>query len=149
MIYVNEFEFYESEGCMLAVPFGLEGGTFGNDLKDAVLAASDWLAETVNDALMHDREPETGSLGNKARHGGTVIAVSVNCDLSRIDAMTAADAARVLGVSTARVAQMCESGRLDSWKDGSRRMVACCSVEARLAEAPKAGRPRKALLLQS
>ena len=58
--------------------------------------------------------------------------------------MTAADAARMLSVSTARVAQMCASGKLASWKDGSKRMVARRSVEARLAEAPGPGRPKKA-----
>ena len=49
----------------------------------------------------------------------------------------------MLGVSSARVAQMCESGKLTSWKDGTRRMVMRSSIEARLEEQPKAGRPRK------
>ena len=31
MVFVREFEFYESDGCMLACPCDMEGGTFGND----------------------------------------------------------------------------------------------------------------------
>lgn len=143
MMYVNEFEFFESDGYITAVPFGMEGGTFGDDLKDAVECAADWLTETVNTALMKGEDPGTGSVGNAPLHGGTVIAVAVDCDLSRVDAVTAAEAARMLGVSSARVAQMCEAGKLESWKDGSRRMVARASVEARMADAPSAGRPRK------
>ena len=72
-----------------------------------------------------------------------MVVVSVDCDLSRTDAVTAADAARMLGVSSARVAQMCESGKLTSWKEGSRRMVLRQSIEARLAEKPKPGRPKR------
>ena len=53
-------------------------------------------------------------------HNGKVIAIAVNASLGNVDAMTAADAARMLGVSTARVAQMCASGKLASWKDGSK-----------------------------
>lgn len=144
MIYIREFEFYESEGCMLACPCDMEGGTFGDDLHDAAQSAADWLKETVNDDLAHSRQTPGGKLGHEPEHGGRIVAIAVDCDLNRIDAVTAADAARILGVSTARVAQMCESGRLTSWKQGSKRMVARSSVEARLAENPKAGRPRKA-----
>ena len=146
MIYIREFEFYESDGCMLACPCDMEGGTFGDSLEDAVQSAADWLRETITDSLVRDEAASGGKLGHAPRFGGRVIAVAVDCDLSRVDAVTAADAARMLGVSTARIAQMCESGRLTSWKQGTRRMVMRSSVEARMAEAPKAGRPRKATM---
>ena len=42
---------------------------------------------------------------------------------------------------TARVAQMCSSGQLASWKVGSTRMVAKESIEERLAIVPQPGRP--------
>ena len=146
MIYIREFEFYESDGCMLACPCDMEGGTFGDGLEDAVRSAADWLRETITDSLVRDEAASGGKLGHAPRFGGRVIAVAVDCDLSRVDAVTAADAARMLGVSTARIAQMCESGRLTSWKQGTRRMVMRSSFEARMAEAPKAGRPRKATM---
>lgn len=144
MIYIREFEFYESEsGSIVATPCDMKGGTFGSDLRDAVESASDWLYETIMDNLAKGKTPEGGCFGHEPKHGGRIIAVSVNCDLARADAVTAADAARMLGISSARVAQMCESGKLTSWKDGTRRMVMRSSIEARLEEQPKAGRPRK------
>ena len=146
MIYVNEFEFYEEDGYTLAVPFGLEGATFGDGLEDAVLSASDWLYETVSNMLVRGVDVSVGSFGNAPQHGGTVIAVSVNCDLSRVDAVTAAEAARMLGVSSARISQMCEAGTLTSWRDGTRRMIVRDSVNARLEDRPRAGRPRKTAL---
>lgn len=144
MVYIREFEFYESESCMLVSPCDMEGGTFGDNLQDAAQSAADWLKETINDDLAHGRQTPGGKLDHKSEHGGRIVAIAVDCDLNRIDAVTAADAARILGVSSARIAQMCESGRLTSWRQGSRRMVARSSLEARLAESPKAGRPKKA-----
>ncbi len=144
MIYIREFEFYLSEsGQIIAEPCDMEGGTFGSDLRDAVESASDWLYETVLDNLANHKVPEGGKLNHSPKHGGRIIAVSVKCDLSHADAVTAADAARMLKVSSARVAQMCLNGKLTSWKEGTRRMVLRSSIEARLEECPKAGRPRK------
>ena len=141
MIYIREFEFYLSEsGQIIAEPCDMEGGTFGSDLRDAVESASDWLYETVLDNLANHKVPEGGKLNHPPKHGGRI---SVKCDLSHADAVTAADAARMLKVSSARVAQMCLNGKLTSWKEGTRRMVLRSSIEARLEECPKAGRPRK------
>lgn len=142
MIYIQEFEFIEEDGMFSAIPFGLEGGTCGDDIEDAVAMAADWLRGNIEHQLVSGMSPKSGKLGNEPRNGGRVIAVSVDCDLSRVDAVTAADAARMLGVSSARVAQMCESGKLTSWREGSRRMVLKQSVEARIAENPKPGRPK-------
>ena len=143
MFYIREFEFYESDGYVCAVPFGLGGGTFGDDLDDAVDSAADYLREAVDGMLIAGAEVPEPTFGNEPEHGGKVIAIAVDCDLDKVDSMTAADAARALGVSRARVAQMCESGMLQSWKDGGKRLVTRDSVEARLAEQPQAGRPRK------
>ena len=57
--------------------------------------------------------------------------------------MTAAEAAEMLGVSTARVAQLCRDGSLNSWRVGNTRMVSRDSIEYRLAAKPAAGRPCK------
>lgn len=143
MLYICEFEFYASDGCMLAVPFGLEGGTFGESLDDAVQSAADWLHETGLLRLQHGEPLESTGFGHEPQHGGKVIAVAVECDLSTIPSMSAADAARELGVSTARVAQMCKAGALESWKVGSRRMISTASVREREKECPQPGRPPK------
>lgn len=146
MIYIREFEIYEDEGFFVADPLDMDGGTFGDTFEDAVESASDWLRETAVDSMARGKRVQGGRLGGTPSHGGRVVAVSVDCDLSRVDAVTAADAARMLGVSSARVAQMCDSGRLASWKEGSRRMVMRRSVEARMAEKPGPGRPRREAL---
>ena len=143
MIYIREFEFYSSDGYVLAVPCDMSGGTFGVALEEAAESAADWLFETITDHLIANEVVPGGKLGHEPVHGGKGIAIAVNASLGNVDAMTAA-AARMLSVSTARVAQMCASGKLASWKDGSKRMVARRSVEARLAEAPGPGRPKKA-----
>ena len=147
MMYVCEFEFYESEGCVLAVPFGLEGGTFGDSLDDAIESAADWLRETGLVKLQNEETLESTGFGHVPAHGGKVIAIAVDCDLSTIPSMSASDAARVLGVSTARVAQMCKAGSLESWKIGARRMVSTASVRERQKEQPKAGRPSRKKLV--
>ena len=41
MIYIREFEFYESEGFTLAIPCDMEGGTFGKNLEEAAQSAAD------------------------------------------------------------------------------------------------------------
>lgn len=141
MMYIREFEFYPDEGMICAEPFGMDGATCGTSLDDAVGMAADWLRIHVLDALARGEEFPRGTMGNKPRHGGTVIAVAVAASLEDVPAMTAAEAARELGVSTARVAQLCASGQLDSWKVGATRMVSEDSVLARKAGAPGPGRP--------
>ena len=134
MVYVWEFEFFDSDGVVDAVPCGSlgGGGTFGSDLNDAVESAADFLACMVDDHLMGGVDLPAPDFGHEPQHGG------------KITAVTAADAARMLGVSSARVSQLINAGLLDSWKDGTKRMVSKASIEARLADAPKAGRPKEA-----
>lgn len=73
-----------------------------------------------------------------------VVTLAVSVELSDVPAVTAAEAAEMLGVSTARVAQLCRDGSLNSWRVGSTRMVSCDSIECRLAARPGAGRPHRA-----
>lgn len=82
--------------------------------------------------------------GHEPRHGGKIVAVAVSRELGDIPAVTAADAARMLDVSLARVSQLLNAGLLDSWKDGTKRMMSKASIEARLADTPRVGRPKEA-----
>ena len=41
MIYIREFEFYSSDGYVLAVPCDMGGGTFGATLEEAAESAAD------------------------------------------------------------------------------------------------------------
>ena len=143
MLFVREFEFVPEDGGYVAVPCDMDGATEGATLEDAVAMAADWLRLMAVDSLVHGSALPGGGAGHAPREGGTVIAVAVEASLSDAPSVTAAQAAEALGVSTARVAQMCASGQLASWKVGRTRMVAVESIEERLAEAPKAGRPRR------
>ena len=143
-VYVCEFEFYDSGGFVDAVPLTFDGeGTFGDDLEDAVESAADWLSGVVDDHLISGSDMPPMSFGHEPEHGGRVIAVAVSRELGDIPAMTAADAARELGVSTARVSQLIKAGLLDSWRDGTTRMVSRASVEARKEYSPRPGRPAR------
>lgn len=64
--------------------------------------------------------------------------------LSDVPVVRATEAAEMLGVSTARVAQLCRDGSLNSWRGGSTRMVSRDSIKCRLVAKPGAGRPRGA-----
>lgn len=143
MVYIWEFEFFEDDGCVNAFPCGElgRGATFGDDLEDAVESAADFLAEAVDDHLMNGTELPPMSFGHEPERGGRIIAIAVERKLGDIPAMTAADAARELGVSSARVSQLINAGLLDSWKDGTRRMVSRASVEARKECDVRPGRP--------
>lgn len=144
MVYVCEFEFFDSGGYVDAVPLSFDGeGTFGDDFEDAVESAADWLSGVVDDHLMSGAEMPPMSFGHEPENGGRVIAVAVSRELGDIPAMTAADAARELGVSTARVSQLIKAGLLDSWRDGTKRMVSRSSVEARKEYGPRPGRPAR------
>ena len=146
MIYVWEFEFFDSGGMVDAVPCGSlgGGGTFGSDLNDAIASAADFLACMVDDHLMGGVDLPAPDFGHEPQNEGKIIAVAVSRELGDIPAITAADAARMLGVSSARVSQLIGAGLLESWRDGTKRMVSKASVEARLADSPKAGRPKEA-----
>ena len=119
------------------------GGTLGSSLNDAVESAADYLACMVDDNLMGGIELAAQDFGHEPQYGGKIIAVAVSRELNDIPAVTAANAARMLGVSSARVSQLINAKLLDSWKDGTKRMVSKASIEARLADAPKAGRPKE------
>ncbi len=144
MIVMQEFEVYpDPEGGYAVEPCGLDGATEGDTYEEAVEMAVDWLRVHALAALERGEEFGGGGLGHAPSHGGTVVTVATNVELSDIPAVTAAEAAEMLGVSTARVAQLCRDGSLNSWRVGSTRMVSRDSIECRLASKPEAGRPRR------
>lgn len=115
MFYICEFEFYDDgEGSVAALCLnGWGGATFGDNLEDAGESAADWLTCMVDDCLMNRRELPPVELGHEPQRGVMVVALAMPRELSNIPAMTAADAARELGVSTARVTRLANAGLLD------------------------------------
>lgn len=144
-MYVCEFEFVQDGDFILCWPFwpGRVDGTQGEDFDDAVEMAADWLHEMVLDCLMKGEPVPALPKGNEPQRGGKIMAVAVDASLSEVPSVTAHDAAGLLGVSMARVTQLCKAGQLDSWKVGRTRMVSLESIELRLADERRAGRPKK------
>ena len=75
---------------------------------------------------------------------GRILLVAVEASLDTVPAVTASEAAELLGVSRARVSQMLKSGLLMGFRKGRDSFITRYSVDARLREKPKAGRPKKA-----
>ena len=143
MIVIREFEIMQDEGYWLALPCDMDGGTQGHSFDDAVAMAAEWLRLVAEDALAREQEIPGGGLGHEPCNGGKVVAVAIDADLTRVPAVTAAEAARRLGVSTARVAQLCKSGALLSWRVGGIRMVALDSIAARLSSLEESPAPER------
>lgn len=144
-MYVCEFEIVRAEGVVECWPFwpGRIDGTQGASFDDAVDMAADWLNEVVLDQMMKGEEVPELPKGNAPSRGGTIVAVAVNPSLDQIPSVTASEAATLLGVTSARVAQLCKAGALDSWKVGRTRMVSRESVNLRLKDACRPGRPKR------
>lgn len=142
--YTYEFEYVSEKGSVLALPFDFLGGTFGSDYADAALSASDWLRETVLDYLLHEKRLPDASFNNNPKRGGTLGIVTVSVSLDSLKTVSANEAAKLLGVSKARVSQLVSEGLLEAYTVGRSVFVTQASIEARLADKPKAGRPKKA-----
>ena len=142
-VYVCDFELLDQGERVVALPVGIDGVTEGYDYTDAIRMSADWLRETALDFLMHGETWPELPLGTEPASGGRMVTIAVEVGLDEVPAVTAAEAAAMLGVSTARVAQLCKAGLLDSWKVGRTRMVSLESVETRGSEKAGPGRPRK------
>ena len=123
----------------------MEGGTQGKNMAEAAEMAADWLQTEMEHRAMHDLPFPAPTFGNELQHGGERLVVAVNAGKDTVPRMTAAVAARELGVTPGRVSQMVKAGLLESFEDEGRTWISRGSVEARKAEAPKAGRPKKAV----
>ena len=144
MKHVYEFEVFLDEGRYTVWPFDFEcGGTSGATFREACEMAVDWLKTVVEDYAMHDEATPEPTFDNEPRYGGRIITVAIDAGLETIPRMTAAEAARALGVSPSRVSHMIRDGLLESFKYGHNTWVTGYSVEARLREPPRAGRPKR------
>ncbi|MCI8366492.1 MAG: helix-turn-helix domain-containing protein [Eggerthellaceae bacterium] len=143
MQYTYEFEMWRGERQWCIAPFDFDGATQGEDVGDACESAADWLRETILDRIMAGRPLPTPGFDNQPRHDGVRVIVSVDVSLDQVGRISAAEAARELGLSRPRITAMVNSGKLDGWREGRNLWVTRASVEARKADTPKAGRPKK------
>lgn len=143
MLHVYEFEIFEDGGLFVALPFDFDGGTQGNTFADACEMAADWLQVECEHRAMHEETFPKQTFGNEPKNGGKVVIVAVNADKDTVRKVKASRAAELLGVTKGRVSQMVKANQLEAFKDGGTVWVTLDSIETRLAERPKAGRPAK------
>ena len=143
MQYTYEFERWRGEKQWCVAPFSIGGATQGETVDDACESAADLLRETVRDYLVTGKELRVATFGNALEHNGVAVIISVDAAMEEIPRLSATEAAEKLGVTRSRITAMLASGLLDGWKDGRNTWVTLDSVQARLADNPKAGRPRK------
>lgn len=144
MLHAYEFEIYpEEEGWYLAEAYDFDAMTQGRTFNEAVLMASDLLRLNMEYMDIHGEPFPKPTYCNEPKHGGKVICIAVDAGKDTIRKVTASEAARMLGVTPGRVTQMIDANLLEAWREGHRTWVTVDSVNARLAEKPHAGRPKK------
>lgn len=111
---------------------------------DACEMAAEWLQGECEYRAIHDEPFPKQTFGNQPKNGGKVVIVAVNADKGTVRKVNASRAAEMLGVTKGRVSQMVKANQLEAFRDGGTVWVTLDSIEARLVEKPKAGRPAKA-----
>ncbi len=141
MLRIYEFEIFEEDGLFIALPFDFPGGTQGTTFENACEMAAEWLQSECEQRSMRGETFPAQSFGNCAKNGGRTVIVAVNAGKETIAKVRASRAAEMLGVTRGRVSQMVSAGLLDSWREDGIVWVTKSSIQARLDDAPKPGRP--------
>lgn len=116
--------------------------THGDTIEDAAAMGAD-AAKTYVASLMAHEEPIPAPTAREV--DGTAFMVFFEVDSSYIvegETVSAAEAARMLGVSAGRVTHMLDAGILQGYRRGRRTHVTVDSIKQRLGSNPGAGRPR-------
>ncbi|MDR2107860.1 MAG: helix-turn-helix domain-containing protein [Coriobacteriales bacterium] len=93
--------------------------------------------------IVEGAEPPVVTFGHTAPDGGAVALVSVKVideDIRRMGAVSSTEAAAMLVVSKGRIAQLRASGQLESFGEGSARLISLRSINERLSAPQSAGR---------
>jgi len=143
MLYMFEFEICQAKESLIAIPFDFLGGTEGKDEKEVAEMAADWLKMELETHLMKGVDIPGATFGNEPKEGGRILLVAIEASLETIDAVQATEAAKRLGVSRGRVTQMVNTNLLDGFRKGRDAFVTVDSINARLKDTPRPGRPRK------
>ncbi len=122
--------------------------TCGDDFMDAIAMAAD-AAKTFIATLMKYGDPIPAPAMHDTPDGDKTVWISFETDPSYIvegNVVSAAQAARELGVSAGRITHMLDAGLLDGYRNGRRTYVTEESIRARMAAPRSAGRPKKAAM---
>lgn len=137
-----EFEIFQSDGFYCAAPYDFDGGTQGATFDELCEMVADWLKVTIEDAVLNNKKLPKPTYKNTPRYGGSNVVFSVTAGRETIETVSASEAAKKLGVTPGRISQMLEAKKLEGWRQGRNTYVTVHSLQARLNEKPKAGRPR-------
>lgn len=135
----------EEGGFDVTVP-ALEGCfTYGSTYEEASLNAADAMRTYVASLLKHgELVPRSRIEEPKACEQSVIVCFEADPSwMGDAEVISAAEAARRLGVSPGRVTRLLDSGRLDGYRSGRNTWIIVASVEKRLAEEHPAGRPRR------
>ena len=121
--------------------FNGDAYTDGDTIEQAVKNAAEVLSLTLCDYIDSGIPLPKPSFSNPPK---TIVCVEVNDETIALSkCITVTQAAEELGVSPGRVSQLLSSGQLETYMNGTTRMVTIASVNARKANKPPAHRPRK------
>lgn len=142
---VYEFEFvHDDDGWYEVYPFDMGGGTQGEDFADACDMAADWLKCVIEEHEISEKPMPKATFGNTPRYENSkIVVIGVSAGRETIPKLSAADAARRLGVTPARVSQMVKGHVITGWREGTRTWVDLESLENYTKRRRSAGRPKK------
>lgn len=135
MVYWLQFELYRSQhnNQLLVAPVGFDGVEIPIvDRREAFEAATAWLLDYVDRHQALYRPAIPADANAPGTHGGETFFACARRGLSGQPAVSASEAAAILGITRSRVGQLCSSGALESWREDAHRMVSLRSVEERL-----------------
>lgn len=143
--YPGYFEKNELGGYSVWFPDLPECHTDGDNLEDAVNMAAEALELVVESYLDNGRVLPEPSLETPCPKGARELLVSVDVDAEN-RLVTTHEAAKLLGVTDARVRQLVLKGKLVARKQAGISFVYLRSVLDRLASGPTSGRPRTTIV---
>lgn len=137
----------DEEGYSVEVPDLPGCFTYGDTYEDAVYMAADAM-KTYMASLLTDGEQPPRYTRHDCPDGSESVNVFFETDQDYVidgETVSAAQAARDLGVSKGRITQMLNAGLLEGYREGRRTYISVNSVAERKKAMPRAGRPRKTL----
>ena len=144
-IYEAELTPNEYGGYSVSFPQLPEAFTFGHDMTESVQRAVEVLELIVAEYLDEGRRlpaPKFAGYSDGVLH--CAISIEVTPELiERTKCVTAGEAARLLGLTKGRITNMLNAGVLQAVPFGNDRLVTLASINDRIANPGKSGRPRK------
>ena len=130
----------DKDGYAVSYPQFPDAVTFGATREEALQRAAQVLVLTIAEYI------EDGCELPAQQRVAEVLAVNVQItgtDIDKSKCYTIEQAAEMLGVTTGRVSQLANTGKLQAVTFGKKRMVTIASVNKRKANPPSPHRPRK------